>query len=58
MFSDFRDVNGVKFPFSIDSFVEGKLVQQMKIDSRETNVKIDDARFAMPGQQSPPAVKR
>ena len=51
VFTDFRDVNGVKYPFTIESFVEGKLVQQMKISSREANVKIEDARFAMPGQQ-------
>jgi outer membrane lipoprotein-sorting protein len=53
VFTDFRDVNGVQFPFTIESFIEGKLVQQMKITSREANVKIEDARFAMPGQ--PPA---
>jgi hypothetical protein len=59
VFTDFRDVNGVKFPFMIESFIEGKLVQQMKIASREANVKIEDARFAMPGQQSAPTpVKR
>jgi outer membrane lipoprotein-sorting protein len=58
VFTDFRDVNGVKYPFLIESFIEGKLVQQMKIDSREANVKIDDARFAMPGQQLASAGKR
>jgi hypothetical protein len=47
-FSDFREVSGVKFPFSVDSFVEGKLVQQMTIDTREANVKIDPSRFVMP----------
>lgn len=47
-FSDFRDVNGVKFPFSVESFVEGKLVQHMTIDTREANVKIDASRFVMP----------
>ena len=57
VFTDFRDVSGVKFPFVIESFIEGKLVQQMKISSREANVKIEDARFAMPGQQPAPAMK-
>lgn len=57
VFSDFREVNGVQYPFTIESFVEGKLVQQMKITSREANVKIEDARFAMPGQQPAPAGK-
>jgi outer membrane lipoprotein-sorting protein len=54
VFTDFQDVSGVKFPFTIESFIEGKLVQQMKISSREANVKIADARFVMPGQQSAP----
>src|SRR3954469_13528514 len=49
VFTDFRDVSGVQFPFTIESFIEGKLVQQMKITSREANVKIEEARFVMPG---------
>jgi hypothetical protein len=57
VFTDFRDVNGVKYPFTIESFIEGKLVQQMKIASREANVKIEDARFAIPGQQPSPVGK-
>jgi outer membrane lipoprotein-sorting protein len=57
VFTDFREVNGVKYPFSIESFIEGKLVQQMKISSREANVKLDDATFTMPGQQAAPAGK-
>jgi outer membrane lipoprotein-sorting protein len=55
-FSDFRDVSGVKFPFSVESFVEGKLVQQMTVDTREANVKIDPSRFVMPGAK-PAAAK-
>jgi outer membrane lipoprotein-sorting protein len=59
VFTDFRDVNGVQYPFRIESFIEGKLVQQMKISSREANVKIEDTRFAMPAQQlGPPPTKR
>jgi outer membrane lipoprotein-sorting protein len=58
VFTDFREVNGVLFPFTIESFIEGKLVQQMKITSREANLKIEDARFAMPGQhQAAPPIK-
>lgn len=48
VFSDFREAGGVKFPFVIESFVEGKLVQQMTITNREVNLKIDASRFAMP----------
>jgi hypothetical protein len=59
VFTDFRDVSGVKYPFMIESFIEGKLVQQMKISSREANLKIEDARFAPPvQQQAPTPVKR
>ncbi len=52
VFSDYRDVNGVKFPFSIDEErIEGPITQSFAIytDKIEVNVPMDDALFVPPG---------
>ena len=49
-FSDFRDVQGRIFPFTIQQVVDGKPVAQTKVESVEFNIPIDDAMFKMPGK--------
>jgi outer membrane lipoprotein-sorting protein len=50
---DYRDVNGLKFPFEMDSSSPGSPQQrQFLIDKVEINPQIDDARFTKP---APPA---
>lgn len=43
--SDYRDVDGVKVPFAIRLLVDGVQQSQVKVQSVEFNVKIDDALF-------------
>jgi len=43
--SDYRDVEGVKVPFTIKMLVDGVLQSQINVQSVEFNVKIDDAMF-------------
>jgi photosynthetic reaction center cytochrome c subunit len=48
-YSDYRDVNGVKMPFTI-RYATWNEVQTEKFTEIKVNVPIDDARFAMPAQ--------
>lgn len=51
MFSDYRDVNGVKFPFSIDEDrTAGPITQSFAVytEKIELNVPMEDALFATP----------
>jgi outer membrane lipoprotein-sorting protein len=51
---DYRDVEGLKFPFEVDtSFPEAPQQRKFVIESVELNPPIDDARFAKP--VAPPA---
>jgi len=53
VFSDYRDVNGVKFPFAIDEERTGGGITQSFAtftDKVELNVPIDDSLFAAPPQ--------
>ncbi|HEX5213842.1 MAG TPA: hypothetical protein VFV98_00185 [Vicinamibacterales bacterium] len=43
--SDYREVEGVKFPFTIKMSVDGVVQSQISVQSVEFNVKIDDAMF-------------
>jgi hypothetical protein len=57
VFSDFRDVNGVKFPFSIDEErIGGPITQSFATytDKIEVNVPMEDALFATPSGSPPP----
>jgi outer membrane lipoprotein-sorting protein len=47
-FGDFRDVNGVKAPFSIKNLIDGKLISQVTVSKVEFNVPIEDSFFEMP----------
>lgn len=51
VYSDYRDVNGVKIPFSIDEErIEGPITQSFAVytDKVEVNVPMDDSLFAPP----------
>lgn len=56
-YSDYRDVSGVKMPFTI-RYASWNEVQLEKFSEIKVNVPIDDARFAMPPQQQQgPAIR-
>lgn len=46
--SDYRDVGGVKVPFSVKQSVNGTALTQLTVDNVEFNVPMDDAMFSMP----------
>ena len=46
--TNFKPVNGVLFPFTVENKVQGKSVGQFTIDDIQANVAIDDKIFAMP----------
>jgi hypothetical protein len=52
-YTDYRDVSGVKMPFTI-RYASWNEVQLEKFTDIKVNVPIDDARFAMPPQQQGP----
>jgi hypothetical protein len=49
-FSDYRDVDGVKFPFTIvtSSINAGSPISTTKLDEIKLNPAVDDSKFAMP----------
>jgi outer membrane lipoprotein-sorting protein len=47
-FSDYREVEGIKFPFVIRTSINGVKQGEIKVEKVEFNVKIDDAMFRMP----------
>jgi outer membrane lipoprotein-sorting protein len=47
-YSDFRDVDGLKVPFSIQTFINGTEQATVKVDKVEFNAKFDDSVFKMP----------
>jgi len=46
--SDYRDVNGLKLPFSMRTMSGGAVIGQIVVDTIELNPKIDDTLFKMP----------
>ncbi len=46
--SDYRDVEGMKVAFAIETKADGQTVYSMKYDTVELNPKVDDSYFAMP----------
>src|SRR3984893_13634943 len=55
-FSDYRDVDGLKFAFEIDSGSSASdISQKIKIDKIELNPQIDDAEFTKPSASESPA---
>jgi len=54
-FRDFREVNGLKYPFLIESAeVGGEDTQRIIAEKIEVNVPIDEARFGKPSPPAPP----
>ncbi|HXY23950.1 MAG TPA: hypothetical protein VEI73_04825 [Candidatus Acidoferrum sp.] len=54
--SDYRDVEGLKFPFKIDQGSPGtEFRQTLTIDKIELNPKIEDSHFAKPAAPASPA---
>ena len=55
-FSDFHEVQGLKYPFRIDQGSPGTEFKQMLTAEKiEINPPIDDSRFSKPGAESAPA---
>jgi outer membrane lipoprotein-sorting protein len=54
-FSDYREVNGLKFPFELDSgSSEADITQKITIENIELNPEINDAEFAKPPAPATP----
>jgi hypothetical protein len=52
VYSDFRKVGGLQFPFRVDGSIPGADIKQaMAIEKYEPNASIDDARFIIPPPQ-------
>jgi outer membrane lipoprotein-sorting protein len=49
--SDYREVEGLKIPFSIKQTVNGTPATELTIEKAEFNVPLDEALFRMPKQQ-------
>ena len=47
-YSDYRDVNGIKIPFRLESKSGDQLILEVTIDKAEINTKISDNEFAAP----------
>jgi hypothetical protein len=55
---DYREVNGIMFPFAIESSQKGSPEKQkISIDKIELNVPVDEASFKMPAAAPAPAAK-
>jgi outer membrane lipoprotein-sorting protein len=55
-FRDFREVNGLKYPFLIESEEVGsENTQKITAEKIELNVSIDETRFGKPNPPAPPA---
>jgi outer membrane lipoprotein-sorting protein len=56
--SDYQEVNGLMFPFSLTVRAKGQPSgQTITIDKIETNVDLDDAMFVMPAEKAPEVKK-
>jgi outer membrane lipoprotein-sorting protein len=56
VFHDFREVNGLKYPFLIESDAPGTdQSQKITAEKIEVNVPIEDSRFEKPNPPAPPA---
>jgi len=45
--SDYRDVNGVKMPFSLKQSLNGKPVADLRVSNVEINVPLDESLFRL-----------
>lgn len=49
--SDYDEVDGMMMPHSMTTKVNGQVVAQLTFDKIETNVEVNDAQFAFPGDK-------
>ena len=55
-FRDFREVDGLKYPFLVESAaVESDQIQKITATKIETNIPLNESQFAKPSPPSPPA---
>jgi hypothetical protein len=55
-FRDFREVDGLKYPFLVESAaVDSDQIQKIAATKIETNIPINDSQFAKPKPPAPPA---
>jgi len=55
-FRDFREVDGLKYPFLVESAaVESDQIQKITATKIETNIPLNDSQFAKPAPPAPPA---
>ena len=55
---DYREVNGVMFPFAIENGIKGSpQKEKITIEKLEINVPLDEASFKMPAVAPAPAAK-
>ncbi|MDX1407169.1 MAG: hypothetical protein R3330_03520, partial [Saprospiraceae bacterium] len=50
--SDYQEVNGIMFPFFLETKVNGQTAQKITLTSVELDVDVDDAFFAFPGAKN------
>ncbi|MGI8741337.1 MAG: hypothetical protein ACR2NN_01970 [Bryobacteraceae bacterium] len=55
--ANYKPINGVLFPFTVDQKTGGKSMVQLTIEKVDVNVPIDDARFHMPEKPKEEPVK-
>ncbi len=49
--SNYKDVDGIIFPFSMETKMKGKTVNQVSVDSVKLNVPVEDALFKRPEKE-------
>jgi hypothetical protein len=55
-FRDFREVDGLKYPFLVESAaVDSDQIQKITATKIETNIPLNDSQFAKPKLPAPPA---
>ena len=48
IYKDYRYVNKILFPFSVDIYIDGELIMEINYTSIQLNAEIDDFKFATP----------
>ena len=53
--SNYKPVNGLMFPFAVESKANGQTMQQMTVDSYEVDIPMEESIFKMPAAAAQPA---
>jgi hypothetical protein len=48
IYREYRYVNKILFPFSVDVYMDGEIIMEIEYDSIELNEEIEDYRFSTP----------